>query len=850
MIERIKSEILKKFGEDLVYTKDCKFLADTICEETGSRISTTTIRRLFGFLKSKTIPAKYTLNILADYVDYKDWEHFCNYWESQPNETLEPKEPWNDFYDKALSFSLDTYNFISGQSGIPFESVTPRLEAEQRIEKFLNSPNNALAFIAPGGFGKSTMIAKWFERKWINKKNDDVVLLLNASMMISFLNSDFKLENWLQDQLKFAQKDSLKYYLEHPESCDSRIIIAIDALDEITYDNFKLERLFLQLKQFVLNFKDSSKLKLIITSRNTTWQKFALPFVVQTNALKDCWYDLNDDCEKINEANLPGLNHKEIQRVLDKTLNLQYAPNISVDDLTYHQKTVVANPFFLELFVKLYSPNKIHKLNKGYELMHEFIKNKVHYSRYSEEKVDILYALLELINHGKEGTAAKKLELRNKYPVHLKTAGDYYAAYQELLSYGILTEYISTNKKNNYCKYVKITNEVLFETLIGISLIEKNGSVDFALIKQVDSEYSGFELKNRLISYLLSSAFLSGKHLELKSLFELSDETISAPCVLETIFNSPLYNEKYKLELIQHLAVNKKSEKIFSNAFSDILNLPDNSKSILEIFAKNGATKNLRIRSFSLLLISAIFSYESDKADEYYNQLKLEVADTSCTGFTIATRLAAILMYNHFIGNDSDEIELLKLFYYREMAYLKYKETNGIIDGEFELILCMALTYMESYHKVLQLVDDAEHQYRSEGDKIWSSNYKLLQCYKLFAQHSLGMKINTEQVDYLLSCKNEVNSSQNYYLQIYFNSFLSTCYAEENDVHRVEQYFNKAIELSEFAKYHSCTTSLYRKMARFYNGINEKTKEQICISEETRLLKKYASSYTFEALLV
>ncbi|WP_321280672.1 NACHT domain-containing protein [Marinifilum fragile] len=850
MIEQLKSEILKKFGEDLVYTKDCKFLADTICEETGSRISTTTIRRLFGFLKSTTTPAKYTLNILSGYLGYQNWEHFCNYWEYQPKEEIEPKEDWSDFYNKAISFSTETYKYISGQSGIPFKAVTPRKEAEQRIEKFLKSANSALAFIAPGGFGKSTMIAKWFERKWLNKKNDDVVLFLNASMMISFLNADFKLEDWLQDQLKFTQKDSLKYFLEHPNACESRIIFVIDALDEITYDNFKLERVFLQLKQFILNFKDSGKVKLILTSRNTTWQKFAMPFVFQSNALKDCWYDLNDESEKINEANIPPLSHKEIQRVFEKTLNLQYAPNVSVDDLTYLQKKVISNPFFLELFIKLFSPNNIHKLTKGYELMREYVKNKVYYSRYSEEKIDILYSILDLINHGKEGTSAKKLELRERYPIHLKTAGDYYAAYQELLSFGIITEYISTNKKNNYCKYVKITNEVLFETLIGISLIEKNGELNFELIKNVDKNYQGYELKNRLVSYLLESAFLSGKHMELKNLFELSDDTISAPCVLETIFNSSIYTEKYKFELIQHLAENKKSEKIFSKAFSDTLNIKDQSKEVLEIFAKNGATKNLRIRSLSLLLMSAIFSYESDRATTYYNELAQEEADTSCSGFTIAIRLAAVLMYNHFIGNDTDDIELLKLFYYREMAYLKYAEVNSAIDGEFELILCMALTYMESYHKVLQLVDDAEHLYKSEGDKTWSSNYRLLQCYKIFAQYSLGMTINKEQIDYLLNSKSEVNSSQNYYLQIYYNSFLSTCYQEKNKIQKVEEFFNKAIELSEFANYHSCTASLYRKMARFYNGINEKTKEQICISEETHLLKKYASSYTLAALLV
>jgi hypothetical protein len=70
------------------------------------------------------------------------------------------------------------------------------------------------------------------------------------------------------------------------------------------------------------------------------------------------------------------------------------------------------------------------------------------------------------------------------------------------------------------------------------------------------------------------------------------------------------------------------------------------------------------------------------------------------------------------------------------------------------------------------------------------------------------------------------------------------------DLNKVENYFNKAIELSEYAKYHSCSISIYRKMARFYNSFNEKTKEQICISEGTQLIKQFASDYKLEAMLV
>ena len=849
MIEIVKEEILKKFGGDLVYTKDCKFLADTICEETGKRISTTTIRRLFGFLKSNTIPGKYTLNILSAYLGYQNWEHFSSAFDVKSQTNEKPKESWSEFYEKAFSFSKETYNMIVGQSGIPFNAVVNRDDSEERIQRFLNSSNSALSFVASGGYGKSTMLAKWFEKKWIEENSKDVVLFLNASMMISFLNADFKLDSWIQDQLRFTKKDSLKYFLDHPEDCESNIIFVIDALDEITYDNLKLERLFLQLKQFILNYKDSGNVKLIITSRNSTWGKFAMPFVVSGNDLKNCWFDLNNDLERVNEANLGVLNQREIQYVLDKTINQQYSSGLKIEELSYTHKRTISNPFFLELFVKLYSPERGYQNDEGQELMQEYIKNKIFYARYSEEKVDILHGILDLIQHGKNGTAAKKWELRDRYPVHLKTAGNYYLAYQELISYGIISEYTSTNEFNSYCKYVKITNEVLFESLIGISLIEANGGLNFELICKVDEEYEGYDLKNRLISNLLSSEFFNKEKLVLEDLLRLSEDTLSDPIVLETILNSTCFIGDDLEEFKEQLSSNKRISKLFSRSFGKKFSLNENNTRLLKVVAGNSADKDLRLRSLGLMLISSIHNGDTINADKYYVDLTSEEADSSCTGYTIAIRFAGILMYNYFIQNDIEDLELYKLFYYREMAFVNY-EQSGSVDGEFEMILCTALIYMKSYHKVLQLVDDAEHLYYKNAGKKWSVNYRILQCFKIFAQQALGIKIESNQVEFLLQSMAAIKTSENYYLQIYYHSALSKYYAENNDILKVEEFFNRAIELSEYANYHLCTTALYRKMAQFYNSIGEKTRERICLAEEERILKNHVSNYSLEALLV
>lgn len=850
MIERLKSEVLKKFGSQLMYTKACRILADEICKGSGYRISTTTIRRIFGFLKTTTTPAKFTLNTLAIYVGYESWEEFASLQADLAKAPNKQKRNWTEFYEKSLALSKETYKLVAVQSGVPFHSVVSRSHAEERICYFLNSSKMATGFVAPGGFGKSSMLAKWFEKNWIRKQSGDAILYINASFMISFLNKDFRLDRWIEDQLDFSQKETLKYFLENPKACEGRIIFVIDALDEITYDHVKLERLFLQLKQFISNYKESNKVKLIVTSRCSTWEKFALPFVVKGNAIQNSWYELGLKVDSQDYQNLYALTNDEIQYVIDRTINNNFSSDLSVNELSFRQKEMISNPFFLELFVKLYNPNKHYGCNDGQELLNEFLRNKVFYSRFSEEKMDILHGILKLIEHGKNGVAAKKMELRDVFPIHLKTAGNYFNAYEELISYGILTEFITINEHNSYCKYVKITNEQLFETLIGIDLVQQNEGVDFELIKTVEEDYSGFDIKNRLISFLYTNAFFNGKHLELKNFFQLSDETLSDHEVINTILNSSVFLDDQKIELMEHFVTQERAEKYLFGKFPDIYNLSKGSKVILKIFAKKGRSKSVRVKSLSVLLLSSVFTLDIENARLYYQNLQEEEIDSSCTGFDISIRLASILIYNHFISNESNDIEIIKIFYYREIAYNQLGEDHGSLNGEFELILCMVLIYMKSFHKVIQLIDDVEHLYKNAKSKKSSLNYRILQCYKLSAQYSLGMEMNKTQIEFLNSCEIDIVASKNNFLQIYYHSFLISVQFSKGDRTQVEKHFNASMEICEDANFGLCSAGILKKMAKYYNEWGEKTKENICLSEEKGILKNVISVFYQETLFV
>ncbi len=96
--------------------KDFKFLSERIFEENHVNVSSTTLKRIWGYLQNDNSPRSTTLNILANYVGYEDWD---NYLESAEKvcgtlpEEPEPETPinnpkFNDYKTKLKAIFLST----------------------------------------------------------------------------------------------------------------------------------------------------------------------------------------------------------------------------------------------------------------------------------------------------------------------------------------------------------------------------------------------------------------------------------------------------------------------------------------------------------------------------------------------------------------------------------------------------------------------------------------------------------------------------------------------------------------------------------------------------------------------
>lgn len=75
-IDILKLGVERKFGRVLASPSDYDILSVTIYEYQNDRISSSTLKRIFGYIESESKPSRSSLNILARYVGYYDWQDF------------------------------------------------------------------------------------------------------------------------------------------------------------------------------------------------------------------------------------------------------------------------------------------------------------------------------------------------------------------------------------------------------------------------------------------------------------------------------------------------------------------------------------------------------------------------------------------------------------------------------------------------------------------------------------------------------------------------------------------------------------------------------------------------------
>lgn len=71
--ERVLKLIREKFNCEIQYSQQCEALALAIKESTGHSLSTTTLKRMLGFVNGPARPRQSSLDIIAQYVGYDNY---------------------------------------------------------------------------------------------------------------------------------------------------------------------------------------------------------------------------------------------------------------------------------------------------------------------------------------------------------------------------------------------------------------------------------------------------------------------------------------------------------------------------------------------------------------------------------------------------------------------------------------------------------------------------------------------------------------------------------------------------------------------------------------------------------
>ena len=76
--EELKQEVERVVGHELREARDFETLSHLILKGTRERLSPTTLKRLWGYLKNEEVQTRqHTLDVLARFAGYRCYEDFC-----------------------------------------------------------------------------------------------------------------------------------------------------------------------------------------------------------------------------------------------------------------------------------------------------------------------------------------------------------------------------------------------------------------------------------------------------------------------------------------------------------------------------------------------------------------------------------------------------------------------------------------------------------------------------------------------------------------------------------------------------------------------------------------------------
>ena len=85
LYDKLKEKVEKVAGRAMMTPRDFDYLSSRIFDATRSYVASTTLKRFWGYIEAGKVkrPLRNTLNVLAQYAGYADWECFAQSFDSE-----------------------------------------------------------------------------------------------------------------------------------------------------------------------------------------------------------------------------------------------------------------------------------------------------------------------------------------------------------------------------------------------------------------------------------------------------------------------------------------------------------------------------------------------------------------------------------------------------------------------------------------------------------------------------------------------------------------------------------------------------------------------------------------------
>ena len=451
----LRKDIQIKIGNQIRYGRDCKKLSEQIEKETGRQISDSTIKRFFGIVNSPFQTSKYTLETLVSFLGFNDWYDYLNTYDQSKHKSGNLGS-WEYLKKRMMVVTNHSLLSLREKTFNNTDNILSRPFVKDKLMAFMESSKAVTMLIAPDGYGKSTSVIQIVENHFLQDDGpykDDIVFLIDGGIFFNLYSKNPNID-LLAQLLEFKVHSSQGYYFEqNPEERKGRILMIIDNVDEIFFDQHRYHQFIENLMRLIMS-NDNGWYKTLLTCRPENLDGFS--YQIKKNPyLKNIWYDMDFESNNFNDCiNIPLFQKKEINELL-KIHGFEYDCEI----LEKKNKNVLEIIRYPNIFTQF--ANQCKKTNEISEiiLLHSFLEERIYSPPYSEEKITLVDTMLELCELGKETNSIKKDAL-------FTTTKSSKLAYSILISYRIIYEYTIPNGVLGSITYVKFNHSQIFEYLL------------------------------------------------------------------------------------------------------------------------------------------------------------------------------------------------------------------------------------------------------------------------------------------------------------------------------------------------------------------------------------------------